>query len=192
MNVDNLPTSVRDSELEVTVENTGNGPLRVHSRPLEFRKDSEFQIQRWKLEEVIGHGGYGSVLLMRKIDGPGIESMAHKQMELPHNLTLEFSNSRQYLRELKALAKFRQKRSVTRDHTFIRIAGFERSIPDISSTLAVGFVKKTGSAFVWTTTNTSVLKTLEKAWSTVGRAHAQHFFTDSSVSFHDAREPDCS
>jgi len=100
-----LPELVRDSHLEVSVE----GHMTVHTAPLECR-DSILP-QYWETGEPLGRGGDGTVFLQQKTKGPGdMEILAVKQMILRSDLTSEDHDSRRYLRELEALAKFAQGR----------------------------------------------------------------------------------
>jgi hypothetical protein len=98
-----LPELVRDSELEVTVLDN----ITIHAHPLECR--DSIQPQRWEAKKIIGRGGDGIVILQEKIEGPGaVNKLAVKQMKLYADLTSEGHESKRYLRELEALAKFAQ------------------------------------------------------------------------------------
>ena len=98
-----LPELVRDSQLEVIVQ----GHITIHTAPLECR-DSDLP-QYWETGEPLGRGGDGTVFLQEKIQGPGnVTMLAVKQMILRADLTSEDHDSRRYLRELEALAKFAQ------------------------------------------------------------------------------------
>jgi hypothetical protein len=98
-----LPELVQDSELEVTVKDS----FTVHTNPLDCRED--LSPQRWVTIRTLGRGGDGTVFLQQKIEGPGETTMlAVKQMSLDASLASEDHNSRRYVRELEALAKFAQ------------------------------------------------------------------------------------
>jgi hypothetical protein len=98
-----LPELVRDSKLEVILHDN----ITIHTEPLECRDG--FLPQRWETRRMIGHGGSGSVFLQHKVDGPGtMHSLAVKQMPLTADLASEDHDSKRYLRELEALAKFAQ------------------------------------------------------------------------------------
>jgi hypothetical protein len=100
-----LPELVRDSKLEVILRDN----ITIHTEPLECR--DEFSPQRWETKGMIGHGGGGAVFLQRKVDGPGtIHSLAVKQMRLMSDLASEDHESKRYVHELEALAKFAQGR----------------------------------------------------------------------------------
>jgi hypothetical protein len=99
----NLPELVRDSKLEVIVHDN----ITIHTEPLECR--GEFLPQRWETKRTIGRGGDGTVFLQRKVDGPGtMNLLAVKQMSLNADLASEDHDSKRYVRELEALAKFAQ------------------------------------------------------------------------------------
>jgi hypothetical protein len=100
-----LPELVRDSKLEVILRDN----ITIHTEPLECR--DEFSPQQWETKGMIGHGGGGAVFLQRKVDGPGtIHSLAVKQMRLMSDLASEDHESKRYVHELEALAKFAQGR----------------------------------------------------------------------------------
>lgn len=98
-----LPELVRDSKLELIVRDN----VTIHLEPLECR--DQVRSQRWETRRTIGRGGDGTVFLQRKVDGPGtIDSLAVKQMSLMADLACENHESKRYVRELEALAKFVQ------------------------------------------------------------------------------------
>jgi hypothetical protein len=98
-----LPELVQDSELEVTVDDA----FTIHTSPLGCRDD--LSPQRWATIRTLGRGGDGTVFLQQKIEGPGETTMlAVKQMSLDADLASEDHNSKRYVRELEALAKFAQ------------------------------------------------------------------------------------
>jgi hypothetical protein len=98
-----LPELVRDSKLEVVVRDN----ITIHIEPLECR--DQVRPQRWETRRTLGRGGDGTVFLQRKVDGPGmIDSLAVKQMSLITDLASENHESKRYVRELEALAKFAQ------------------------------------------------------------------------------------
>lgn len=98
-----LPELVQDSELEVTVEDA----FTVYTKPLEYRDNSS--PQRWATTRTISRGGDGTVFLQQKIEGPGeTKTLAVKQMSLNADLASEDHDSKRYVRELEALAKFAQ------------------------------------------------------------------------------------
>jgi len=100
-----LPELVRDSQLEVVVQ----GDTTVHAAPLECR-DSILP-QYWETVKPLGRGGDGTVFLQQKIEGPGnVQLLAVKQIVLQADLTSEDHDSKRYVRELEALAKFAQGR----------------------------------------------------------------------------------
>lgn len=139
-----LPELVQDSELEVTIRDN----ITIHTRPLECRDD--FAPQVWETKRVIGHGGDGTVFLQRKIKGPGaMDMIAVKQMRLNAGLASEDHDSKRYVRELEALAKFAQgKVSITRT-AFVKLADSQRSIRVILYDHMVGTKKLAGSISVW-------------------------------------------
>lgn len=99
----NLPELVQDSELEVNVHDN----IIIHTQPLECR-DSSLS-QRWENKKLLGRGGDGIVVLQQKIAGPGvINLLAVKAMQLKADLRSEDHDSKRYVRELEALAKFTQ------------------------------------------------------------------------------------
>ena len=100
-----LPELVQDSELQVTIRDN----ITIHIEPLECR--DEFLPQKWELKRTIGRGGDGTVFLQQKIEGPGaVDTIAVKQMSLNADLASEDHDSKRYVRELEALAKFAQGR----------------------------------------------------------------------------------
>ncbi|XP_014557567.1 hypothetical protein COCVIDRAFT_60073, partial [Bipolaris victoriae FI3] len=100
-----LPERVQESELQVTIHDN----ITVHIEPLECREESSPQV--WVTKRTLGRGGDGTVFLQQKVEGPGtIDMLAVKQMSLDHDLASEDHNSKRYVRELEALAKFGQPR----------------------------------------------------------------------------------
>lgn len=103
---DALPELVRDKELSTTTENN----LTTHHRRHGRRSIRE----TWKHDNVtLGQGGYGVVWLERRVDSEsddlgerGPELRAVKRIRAVDRSTL--SESKHYLRELEALAKFSQ------------------------------------------------------------------------------------
>jgi hypothetical protein len=97
-------THLRNSpELEVNVHDN----IIIRTQPLECR--DSFLSQRWENKKLLGRGGDGIVVLQQKFAGPGaINLLAVKAMQLKADLHSEDHDSKRYVRELEALAKFTQ------------------------------------------------------------------------------------
>jgi hypothetical protein len=118
-----LPELVQDSELEVTIHDN----ITIHNEPLECR--DMFAPQVWETKRTIGRGGDGTVFLQQKIDGPGaMDMLAVKQISLNADLASEDHDSRRYVRELEALAKFSQGRVSLINTSFAYVVDAQYSI----------------------------------------------------------------
>jgi serine/threonine protein kinase len=98
-----LPELVQDSKLELT---TFRDNLTIHSKPLGQQQRTE----TWKRGEMLGHGGYGVVMLEHRvddIDATGAEGSPPRERAVKMVLT-QGRQPIHYVRELEALAKFSQ------------------------------------------------------------------------------------
>lgn len=152
-----LPELVRDSELGVTIHDN----ITVHTEPLECR--DSFLPQRWETRKTIGRGGDGTVFLQRKISGPGATDLiAVKQMSLNAELASEDHDSKRYVRELEALAKFAQGR-VRQTITFaMQATDTSRSTHVGLLDHMVGTRTMAGFIFAWSTASTWTLESTLK------------------------------
>jgi hypothetical protein len=144
-----LPELVRDSELRVTIHDN----ITIHKEPLECR--DSFLPQHWETKRTIGRGGDGTVFLQQKIKGPGAtDEIAVKQISLNAKLTSEDHDSKRYVRELEALAKFAQGRVGQTRTLSMKATDAPRSTHIGLSDLMAGTRKRAGSIFAWSTAST--------------------------------------
>jgi len=153
-----LPELVQDSQLDVTIQ----GHTTIHRAPLECR--DSMSPQYWETVEPLGQGGDGMVFLQQKIRGPGnVENLAVKQMMLKADLTSEDHDSKRYLRELEALAKFAQGRvSYVNKTLSLRLTDAWRSTHVFSLNHMVGISISACCTSAWSIASTQISETTSK------------------------------
>lgn len=96
-----LPELVRDSKFEDT---TFHGDLTIHTQPLGRRR----RLEKWRRGDILGHGGYGVVMLQYKVDEDDAVDASSQRTRAVKMVRTRGQGPGYYVRELEALAKFSQ------------------------------------------------------------------------------------